>query len=161
MVVMLDALRDFVRRFGAQETEVHFSADDSRLAVAALLVHSMTIDGATSDAERAKLEDLLTRRFGISGPDLELLVKDATEAENDAVDLYRFTSVLKRQMSEEERIRVIENLWEIAYADGATHEFEENLVWRVAELLGVTARDRISRKLFVAENKSVGRDNGD
>ena len=158
---MLDILRDFVRRFGAHETEVHFSADDSRLAVAALLVHSMTVDGATSDAERAKLEDLLTRRFGILGSDLDLLVKDATEAENDAVDLYRFTSVLKRQMSEEERIRVIENLWEIAFADGVSTEFEENLVWRVAELLGVSARDRISRKLFVAENKSVGRDNGD
>ena len=161
MVVMLDSLRDLVRRFGAHETEVHFSADDSRLAVAALLVHSMTIDGVTSETERAKLEDLLTRRCGISGPDLDLLVKDATEAENDAVDLYRFTSVLKRHMSEQERIHVVENLWEIAYADGASTEFEENLVWRVAELLGISARDRISRKRFVAENKSVDRDNAD
>ena len=148
---MFDTLRDFVRRLGAHETEVHFSADDSRLAVAALLVHLMTIDGMTSDVERAKLEDLLSRKFGASGRDLDLLVRDATEAENEAVDLYRFTSVLKRQMSEDERIRVIENLWEIAYADGVSTEFEENLVWRVAELLGVSARDRISRKLFVAE----------
>ena len=153
MVVMLDALRDLVRRLGAHETDVHFSADDSRLAVAALLVHSMTIDGATSDAERAKLEYLLSRKFGVSGPDLELLVKDATEAENNAVDLYRFTSVLKRQMSEEERIRVVENLWEVAFADGSNHEFEENLVWRVAELLGVNRRDRIAAKRSMAENK--------
>lgn len=158
---MLDALRDLVRRFGGTDSEIHFSADDSRLAVAALLVHSMTVDGATGEAEHAKLADLLTRKFGVSGADLDLLVKDAVEAENEAVDLYRFTSVLKRQLSEQERIRVIEDLWEIAYADGASHEFEENLVWRVAELLGVSARDRISRKLFVAENKSVGRDNTD
>ena len=48
-------------------------------------------------------------------------------AESEAVDLYRFTSVLKNRMSEDERIRVIENLWEIAYADGTSHEFEENL----------------------------------
>jgi uncharacterized tellurite resistance protein B-like protein len=113
----------------------------------------MTIDGMTSDVERAKVEDLLSRKFGVSGADLDLLVKDATEAENEAVDLYRFTSVLKRQMSEDERVHVIENLWEIAYADGVSTEFEENLVWRVAELLGVSARDRISRKLFVAEKK--------
>src|SRR5262245_38517277 len=124
MVVMLDVLRDFVRRLGAHSTEVHFSADDSRLAVAALLVHSMTIDGVTREVERAKVEELLSRKFGVSGPDLDLLVKDATEAENDAVDLYRFTSVLKRQMSEDERIGVIENLWEIAFADGVTSEFE-------------------------------------
>ncbi len=158
---MLDALRDFMRRIGAEENERHFSADDSRLAVAALLVHSMTIDGATSEVERAKLADLLTRKFGLSGTDLDLLVDDAVAAENEAVDLYRFTSVLKRQMSEDERIRVIEALWEIVYADGASHEFEENLVWRVAELLGVNRRDRIAGKRAVAENKSVGRDNPD
>jgi uncharacterized tellurite resistance protein B-like protein len=154
MVAMLDSLRDFVRRLGAHETEVHFNSDDTRLAVAALLVHSMTIDGAASDVEREKLEGLLSRKFGLSGADLQLLVKDATDAENEVVDLYRFTSVLKRQTSEDERIRVIENLWEIVYADGVSTEFEENLVWRVAELLGVSARDRISRKLFVAERKS-------
>lgn len=145
-----------MRRLGADEEERHFGEEDSRLAVAALLVHSMTIDGSASDSERAKLADLLERKFGLSGADLDLLIHDAVTAENEAVDLYRFTSVLKRQMSEAERIRVIEDLWEIAFADGANHEFEENLVWRVAELLGVNARDRIARKRLVAENKSVG-----
>jgi uncharacterized tellurite resistance protein B-like protein len=151
---MLDSLRDFVRRLGANDhPQAHFNADDTRLAVAALLVHLMTIDGAVTDSERDALRALLTRKFAPSGADLELLIEDAIAAENNAVDLYRFTSVLKRHLSEEERIRVIEALWEVAYADGASHEFEENLVWRVAELLGVSARDRISRKLFVAENK--------
>ena len=82
----------------------------------------------------------------LSGDDLDRLVEDATAADNEAVDLYRFTSVLKRSMSEDERIRVIENLWEMVFADGASHEFEENLVWRVAELLGVSPRDRIAMK---------------
>jgi uncharacterized tellurite resistance protein B-like protein len=103
----------------------------------------------------------LARNFGLAGEDLELLIADATTAENDAVDLYRFTSVLKRQMSQDARIRAIENLWEMAYADGVSHEFEENLIWRVAELLGVSPRDRIAMKRLVAENKSVARDNGD
>lgn len=150
---MLDSIRDLVRRLSAPETHVHFEAEDSRLAVAALLVHLMTIDGAIADAERDMLRALLTRKFGLSGADLDLLIDDAIAAENEAVDLYRFTSVLKRYLSEEERIRVIEALWEIAYADGTSHEFEENLVWRVSELLGVSARDRISRRLSVAENK--------
>jgi uncharacterized tellurite resistance protein B-like protein len=52
---MLDTLRDFMRRLGAQDEERHFSADDLRLALAALLVHSVAIDGVTSAAERAKL----------------------------------------------------------------------------------------------------------
>jgi uncharacterized tellurite resistance protein B-like protein len=159
---MLDALRDFMRRLGGEtEPSRHFSADDSRLAVAALLVHAVAIDGVVSDAERAKLRELLARNFGVTGDDLDLLVDDAAAAESEAVDLYRFTSVIKRSLTQDARIRVIENLWEMAFADGASHEFEENLIWRVAELLGVSPRDRIAMKQLVAENKSVTPDNRD
>jgi uncharacterized tellurite resistance protein B-like protein len=153
---MLDALRNFIRSFGAGDTERHLSEDDSRLALAALLVHCMAVDGIISDAERAKLRAVLSRNFGLSDADLDTLIDDAAAAEREAVDLYRFTSVVKRQTSEEERIRVIENLWEIVYSDGKSHEFEENLVWRVAGLLGVHNRDRIARKQAVAENKPAG-----
>ena len=152
---MLDLLRDFFRRLGGPDEPRHFSEDDARLALAALLVHAMAIDGAISPAERKTLEELLARRFSLSGEDLQTLIDDATAAEQEAVDLYRFTSVLKRQMDEEARIRVVESLWEIAYADGKSHEFEENLVWRVAELLGVNPRDRIAQKRAVAENRSA------
>jgi uncharacterized tellurite resistance protein B-like protein len=152
---MFDALRDFIQRLGGEAETRHFADDDVRLALAALLVHSMVIDGVVSPEERAKLRDLLSRNFGLTGADLDLLVADAAAAESEAVDLYRFTSVLRRQMSHDERIRVIENLWEIAYADGTSHEFEENLVWRVAGLLGVSPRDRIAMKHMVAENKSI------
>jgi uncharacterized tellurite resistance protein B-like protein len=53
-------------------------------------------------------------------------------------------------------VRVVENLWEVVYADGASHEFEENLVWRVAELLAVNRRDRIAARRQVVENGSAG-----
>jgi uncharacterized tellurite resistance protein B-like protein len=153
---MLEALRGFVRRFGEGDRERHLSPDDARLAVAALLVHCIAIDGAVREAERETLRRVLSRGFGLSEADLETLVNDAVAAEREAVDLYSFTSVLKRRLSEEERINVVERLWEVAFADGKSHEFEENLVWRVAELLGVNRRDRIARKQAVAENKSPG-----
>ena len=107
---MLGALRDFMRRLGAEEEASHFGPSDTRLALAALLVHAVAIDGVTSDEERATLRDLLARKFDLSGEELELLIEDAIVAESEAVDLYRFTSVLKNRMSEDERIRVIENL---------------------------------------------------
>lgn len=150
---MLDVLRDFVRRLGAADESRHVGADDSRLALVALLVRCMAIDGAVSEAERTTLRDLVMRHFTLTDTDLDTLIEDAIQAEHEAVDIYRFTSVLKRQMSEEERIDAIELLWEIVYADGKSHEFEENLVWRVAELMGVHRRDRIARKRAVAENK--------
>jgi uncharacterized tellurite resistance protein B-like protein len=154
---MLDRLRDLVRKLGAPEGGRRFEEDDVRLALAALLIHCSEIDGTMSASEQERLAQLLNRTFGVTGDDLRKLLAEALEAERQAVDLYRFTSVLKRQMSDAERIRVVENLWEIVFADGESHEFEENLVWRVSELLGVHSRDRIARKRAVAENKSAGR----
>jgi uncharacterized tellurite resistance protein B-like protein len=150
---MLKALQGIMRRLGAGDTRRHFGEDDPRLALSALLVHCTTIDGAVSAAEDKKLRELLTRTFGVTGEDLDTLVSDAVAADQEAVDLYRFTSVLKRQMSDEERIRVVENLWEIVFADGKSHEFEENLVWRIAELLAVSRQDRITQKLAAAGDK--------
>src|SRR5688572_24764812 len=98
---MLDALRNLVRKLGAPDAGRHFDEDDPRLALAALLVHCMHIDGTVSAAEEEKLRRLLDRTFGVKGDDLRTLVEDAIAAEREAVDLYRFTSVLKRQMSAE------------------------------------------------------------
>ena len=153
---MLDALRNFVRRLGEPEPARRFDADDMRLALAALLVHAMAVDAVVSETERGKLRDLLGRQLGIAGQDLEALIVEAQAADEQAVDLYGFTRIIKRQMSAEERVRVVDDLWEIAFADGSSHEFEENLIWRVAELLGVSREDRIASRRAVAKNKSAG-----
>ena len=151
---MLNALRDMFRKVSASDEKPHFDPDDERLALAALMIQCMAIDGRISDAERDKLRSVLSDSFGLGGADLELLIADALAAEQEAVDLYRFTSVLKRQLTVEQRIRVVENLWEIVFADGQSHEFEENLVWRVAELLSVSREDRIARRRAVADGRS-------
>jgi uncharacterized tellurite resistance protein B-like protein len=154
---MLDALKKLFR--SPSPPERHFGDDDARLALAALLVHCTGVDGTASDAETAKLKDVLARTFKLPDGDLQLLISDAIQAEREAVDLYRFTSVLKRGMSETDRVRVVEDLWDIVYADGKSHEFEENLVWRVAELLAVSRQDRIATKRAAAENLQPGEGN--
>jgi uncharacterized tellurite resistance protein B-like protein len=148
---MLDALRDFLKNLaGDDEPKKQFGEMDVRLALAALLAHAMAIDGTVDEAERAKMRDVLAQEFGISGPDLDILVDEAISADGEAVDLYSFTSVLKRGMEIEQRVQVVEHLWEMVYADGKVHEFEDNLVWRIAELLGVERRDRIAGRSKVA-----------
>ena len=147
---MFDVLKSLFRNRSVPER--HFGDDDARLALAALLVHCTGVDGAVSDAEQAKLKDVLARSFKLPEADLQLLISDAIAAEREAVDLYRFTSVLKRQMSEADRVRIVEDLWDLVFADGKSHEFEENLVWRVAELLAVSRQDRIAKKRAAAEN---------
>jgi uncharacterized tellurite resistance protein B-like protein len=71
------------------------------------------------------------------------LVTEATQAEHEAVDLYHFTRLLNRTLDEDGRRRMVEMMWEIVYADGSVSEFESNLIWRAADLLGISSRERI------------------
>jgi len=90
-----------------------------------------------------RLGDLLQENYALDDATLSRLVAAARAADSEAVDLYQFTSVLMRSLSADERLKFIELLWEIVYSDGENHELEDNLVWRVAELLGVDGRDRV------------------
>ena len=72
-------------------------------------------------------------------------------AEQEAVDLYRFTSLLMRSLNEDGRRRIVEMMWEIVYADGKRDELEDNLLWRAADLLGVSPRERIDLRRRIAE----------
>jgi uncharacterized tellurite resistance protein B-like protein len=74
---MLNALRDMFRKVSTGEEKPHFDADDERLALAALMIHCMSIDGAISGAERDKLRSVLSGSFGLDGADLDLLIADA------------------------------------------------------------------------------------
>jgi uncharacterized tellurite resistance protein B-like protein len=101
------------------------------------------IDGKADAAERRKLSALLQERFALDDDELKPLVEEATVREDDSVDLYGFTSGLCREIDQEGRKRIVEMLWEVVLADGVVHEFESNQVWRVAELLRVSTRDRV------------------
>ena len=134
----------------------HFEANDYRLAAAALLVHAVTIDGTMSDLERDKLHAVIKRRFGLDEAATDELVLEATEAEHEAVDLYHFTSLINRSLDEDGRRRVVEMMWEMVYADGRVTEFEDNLIWRAADLLGISSRDRIELRNRVAAHRGTG-----
>ena len=133
----------------------HFAHNDYRLAAAALLVHAAAIDGDVGDAEREKLHTVIKRQFALDEATTDELVAEATEAEHEAIDLYHFTSLINRSLDEEGRRRVVEMMWEIAYADGDVDEFERNLIWRAADLLGVSSRERIELGQCVAGRRGT------
>jgi uncharacterized tellurite resistance protein B-like protein len=78
------------------------------------------------------------------------LLNAATEAEQQAVDLYHFTSLLNRTLDDAGRKQIIEMMWQIAHADGHVTEFEDNLIWRAADLLNVSREERIALRTRVA-----------
>lgn len=126
--------------------------EDPKIAAAALMYHVMDADGVRQDIEWDRLKQALTGAYGISGRDLEALVKAGEEADREAVDLYAFTSVLNRHLDEDGKIAFIRLMWDIVYADGVVHELEDNTLWRVAELIGVDRRDRILARQDAARN---------
>lgn len=154
---MFDAFKSFVIELTSGDKHPSgFDEDDDRLAAAALLLHAATIDGDLDDAERDTLHALLKQRFDLDDAATDKLISAATTAEHEAVDLYHFTSLLNRALDEQGRLRFVEMMWQVAYADGHITEFEENLIWRAADLLGISSRERIALRQRVAGSSKSG-----
>jgi len=81
-------------------------------------------------------------------------VREATSREDDAVDLYGFTSVLSRERDGKGRVEVVAMMWEMVFADGQVSEVEDNVVWRVAELIGVSTRERMTIRQEIERRQS-------
>lgn len=147
---MLDKIRAFLKDLSLGEPATHFEDDDYRLATAALMIHTLDVDGQISAVERAALRQALKDEYQLGDDATATLIEEATAAEDEAVDLYRFTSLLGRALDEEGRLKVIEMMWRLVYADGKVNEFEDNLIWRVADLLAIAPRQRLELRKRVA-----------
>lgn len=154
---MLDRLRNFIVDVISPEAPETRSFDETgcKLAATALFIHIISLDGTPSDVEIRKLHELIETRFGLDPGTANKLITSATLAEGEAVDLYQFTSVLMRSLNDEDRLRIVEMMWELVYADDHVSEFEENVVWRAADLLAISSRDRIKLKHRVGGSRSA------
>jgi len=146
---MLQAIRNFLADLTGEGEKRSYREDDHRLAAAALLYHVIAVDGSVDEAESNRLHDLLKAQYGLDEEQTAELVRNAEAADQEAVDLYRFTSLLKERLDESEREQIIAMMWDLVYRDGELHEFEDNVIWRVADLLGISNRDRIRLKQSV------------
>ena len=153
---MFESFKSFIAEFvDGEKHPDQFAEDDYRLAAAAMLVHAAAIDGEMSQSERDKLHAVIKRQFGLDEATTDELLAEATEAEHDSIDLYHFTTLINRSLDEEGRRRVVEMMWEIIYADGRVTEFESNLIWRAADLLGISSRERIELGQRVASQRGT------
>ena len=132
--------------------------EELHLAAAALLVESACLDGHFDGDERSSIERLLKERFELEEDEVSLLVADAEEAVAESGELYGFTKVIKDRYSSEERVEMIEMLWEVAFADGRLDHFEDNLIRRVGGLIFVSDRDRGDARKRVMARLGITRD---
>ena len=119
----------------------HHSHDELQLAAAALLVEAATLDGHYGETEQSAIDQLLRKKFALKDEEAKSLHDLAVTEQSEANQLLGFTRTIKDRYSLEERIELIEMIWEVVYADGVLHDFEATLMRRLAGLLYVDDRD--------------------
>ena len=151
---MFERFMEFLENIGGGAKPASaLDANDPRVAAAALMFAVMDADGVRLDAEKAVLSQSLAAYFGDSGEALQEVLSAGEAAESGSVDYYQFSSVLMRELDAERRLQLVEAIWHVVYADNELHELEDNLVWRICELLGVSSRDRMLLKQKVAAER--------
>ncbi len=119
----------------------HNGESELRLATAALLVEAASLDGNFDDAERKSITSLLAGHFGLAVEEVEELIEEAKNMVEESTQLYSITRVIKDRFDHEGRLRIIEMLWEVVYADGRLDDFESNMMRRVAGLIYISDRE--------------------
>jgi len=128
--------------------------DEKQLAAAALLVEVATIDANFDDLERQRIIDFVRSRFSLSDAEAMALLEAAQSEVDGATQLYAFTSAIKQGFSYEDRVDLMETLWEVVYADGKADPFEDQLMRRIGGLICVTDRDRgLARKRVTSRHR--------
>ena len=125
--------------------------DDARLAMTALLVRLARADNEYAAAEIHRITQVIMSRYELAEPEAIALRETAETLEQEAPDTVRFTRAIKDRVAYEDRIAVVEALWQVALADGNRDAEEDALLRLVVSLLGVTDVDSASARRRVMQ----------
>lgn len=146
-------LADLLRRLSGPPRNDLLDPDDAQLALAALMVRISRTDGSYTWAEQARIDAMLSARYGLAPEAAGRVRREAETAEASAQDTVQFTRLIKDAVPYEERIGVVETLWRIAATDDAINADEQGFMRLVANLLGVSDQDSGLARQRVLRNK--------
>lgn len=152
---MLRTLKDLFDSLSAPPAPGPGRDHSIELATAVLLVEVMRAEPEITAAERESVLGALRRRFTLAEDELARIVELAEQASRSASDFHQFTSVVNQQFGQDEKIRIVEQMWQVAYADGHLGAHENHVIARVAGLLHVTHGEYIAAKLRAKEAASL------
>jgi uncharacterized tellurite resistance protein B-like protein len=153
---MIDALKQFFQSMVAPAPEASPEASEKalRLAAGVLLFEIVRADRRIEETERTVMRTALQGTFNLTPLETEEIVSLAEEQSRAAGSLYEFTSQVDRAFTPEQKKRVVELLWLVAFADGAKDAQEEHMVRKIAGLLHVAHPDFIDAKLRARDGKT-------
>ena len=145
-----------IRQFFEAHMQPTTAADDVehrlKLASAALLVEMMHADLEITAEEKSRLREILQAHFSLGPEETETVLELAHEEKQTATDYYQFTSLINQHYTQQQKIQLVEDLWQIAWADAHIDSFEEHLVRKLAELLHVPHKHYIQAKHRVLDS---------
>lgn len=136
---------DSPRDIGREKTH------DIRVATCALLIEMSNIDGEFSESERESIISVLKKDYDLTDENVIALIEASNEELKGSIDLWQFTNLINQNYSMEEKLRIIETVWRIAYTDGKLDKHEDYLVHKLAKLLRLTHKQLIEAKLRMKE----------
>lgn len=149
---MLGSIRSFFeQRLAAAGAAPQDAEHRLQLATAALLLEVARVDLDAHGVELAAVERAIGRTFQLSDGEVGELLRLAEEEVRESTSDYQFTALVNDGFDRADKARLVEMLWEVAYADGRLDKYEEHLIRRVADLIHVPHREFIAAKLRVAE----------
>ena len=142
---MLKAIKDFFENNISAEGEGDLE-HELRLATAALLIEMMYQDGQAHDKEIDAAKKSLSEKFELTDDECHLLFELAEEEVKEAVDYHQFTRLIASEFTQAQKIKVVELLWSVAYADLQLDSMEEHMVRKISDLIYVSHKDFIKTK---------------
>ena len=151
---MLRALKDLFDAI-SPPTDATVMPPEHRLhlATAVLLVEVMRAEPALGADERLAVVRALRRSFTLAEDEVARLVELAEHTARSASDFHQFTSVINGEFDQDQKARIVEYMWQVAYADGHLDAHENHLISKVAGLLHVTHGEYIAAKLRAKEER--------
>ncbi|MEJ5988791.1 TerB family tellurite resistance protein [Ramlibacter sp. PS3R-8] len=154
---MLRALQDLFNAFASPAAASPADEEHAlQLATAVLLVEVMRADPQVRPGEREAVQAALRRKFTLGPDELARLVELAESHARTANDFFAFTSTLNGRFSHPQKVRIVELMWSVAFADGALDANENHVISKVAGLLHVTHGEYIAAKLHARQAAGLG-----
>lgn len=149
---MIKSILDFFNNNLSTKNETEDTEHRLKLASASLLIEMIRMDHKIEPAEHNMVKALIKKDFQLSDSETENLFQMAEEESKNAVDYYRFARLINDEYEPTQKIKIIENLWHIAYADGELDKYEEHYLRKISELLYVPHKEFIKAKHRVLES---------
>jgi len=142
----MNFIKNLFKKENNRSDPASFEPTELQIAVSKILVRTAKIDDEFHILEEQKILELLTKYFSLNDEDSKNLMELGISEEKSATDLYAYTNTIKKSLELNERKKIIEMMWQIIVTDDNFDPYENNLVWRVAELIGISTRERVQIK---------------